>query len=81
MSDEISRRMEEKSRQERRRADSAQAASTERVGVELIVGYNRGKTDPSQLASYGHSVGTGYEFALESDGVTFTVQVKRDLGD
>jgi len=64
--------------EDKRRADRAQAASTERVGVDLIVGYNHGKTDPGQLASYGHSVGTGYEFALERDGVSFTVSVKRD---
>lgn len=63
---------------DKKKADQAQAASTERVGVDLIVGYNHGKTDPSQLASYGHSVGTGYEFALERDGVTFVVSVRRD---
>lgn len=67
--------------EDKKKADQAQAASTERVGVDLIVGYNRGKTDPSQLASYGHANGTGYEFSLERDGVTFTVQVRRDLGD
>ncbi len=62
-----------------RRADDARAAATETIGKELMVCFNRGKTDPSDMAELGHSTTTGFEFCIERDGVVHTVTVTRDL--
>jgi len=62
------------------RARAARAAATASVGVDLMKAYNRALTDPSQMAAMGHDTSTGYEFCIERDGVTYIVEVHRDLG-
>lgn len=62
-----------------RRADDARAAATEAIGTELMVAFNHGKTDPSEMAELGHSTIHGFEFCIERHGVIHTVSVTRDL--
>jgi len=63
-----------------KQAQAARQASTASVGVDLMNAYNRGRTDPGEMAVLGHETMTGYEFCVERDGVTYIVEVHRDLG-
>jgi len=72
--------MDELKRPDWREAEAARVASTAGIGVELMRAWNRGKTDPSNLALMGHDTSTGYEFCIERDGVTYVCTVTRDLG-
>lgn len=62
-----------------RRADDTRAAATESIGRELMDKFNRGVTDPSDMAELGHSTITGFEFFIERDGVVHMVTVTRDM--
>ena len=63
-----------------KQAEAARAVRTAAVGVDLMNAYNHGKTDPGQMAVLGHDTMTGFEFCVERDGVTYIVEVHRDLG-
>lgn len=72
--------------QARQAADRAQREGCARVGLDLMNAYNHAQKDPSQMAVMGHEIGSasklvtaGYEFCVERDGVTYVVQVGRDL--
>lgn len=64
--------------QARAAADKAQAGLLAEIGVELMNGFNRGKTNPWDMAKLGHDTATGFEFCIERRGVTVTVTVTRD---
>lgn len=61
-----------------KRADSANAHAIRQLGVDLMNAFNRGKTDPSEMAVLGHDTMTGYEFCVERNGVVYVVSVGRD---
>jgi hypothetical protein len=60
------------------RADAANKARIAKVGVDLMNAYNRGKTDPSDMATLGHDTMTGYEFYIEEDGLVIKIDLTRD---
>lgn len=65
--------------EEKRRADQAKQARIAKIGVDLMNSYNRGKTDPSDMATHGHDTMTGFEFYIERDGFVTRVALSRDL--
>lgn len=63
-----------------KRAQDARNATTASIGRDLMDAWNRDKTDPSLMAVVGHDSTFGFEFCIERDGVTYTVEIRRDLG-
>ena len=67
--------------QAKRDADQRQQGATAYVGQRLMNRWNRDLRDPSLMATSGHDTTFGYEFVIQEDGFTFTVEVRRDMDD
>lgn len=65
--------------QSTKKAQAVRVAAIAAIGVELMNAWNRNKTDPSDMAVMGHDTSTGFEFVIERNGVTYNVDVRRDL--
>jgi hypothetical protein len=61
------------------RAVASRQGLIERVGADLMNAWNRGRTDPSDMAMLGHDTAAGYEFCIERDGAIIIVSLARDL--
>ena len=71
-------RTREQAARDARRDESMRIAH---VGVDLINAYNTGRTDPSMMAVLGHDTMSGYQFSIQKNGVTYRVEVTRDMAD
>jgi hypothetical protein len=67
--------------QAKRKADEREATRIADVGKRLMQRYNRDLTDPTVMAVVGHDTTFGYQFFVQEDGVTYIVEVRRDMGD
>jgi len=61
------------------RADQQRQAVIAGIGAELMTAFNRGKTDPAQMAMLGHDTATGFEFVIERNGEVYVWSGTRDL--